>query len=134
SFDALEESTAARQRTVKRYLDGLASIRGVAPQLVPSTDTSTYKDFTIRIVASEFGANRDVVVRALKAENIDTRLYFYPPVHRQTAYAHIPSDLPVTDGAAAEIVSLPVYPLTDDAVDIVVEALATIQACASELA
>ena len=77
--------------------------------------------------------NRDVVARALKADGVDTRLYFYPPVHRQTSYVHIPSDLPTTDQAASEVLSLPIYPLTDAAVDAVVEALASIQACAAEL-
>ena len=40
--------------------------------------------------------------RALRAEGVDTRCYFYPPVHRQTAYAHLDAvDLPVTDRVAA---------------------------------
>ena len=65
------------------------------------------------------------MVAALKAEGIDTRCYFSPPVHRQWAYREIgPAELPVTDDVAARVISLPIYAsLTDADVDRIVEVL-----------
>ena len=42
-----------------------------------------------------------VRVRVLRAEGVDTRNYFDPPVHRQRSHAQrSPADLPVTDAVA----------------------------------
>lgn len=133
SLDRLAESTNARQAAVRAYLAGLSGIAGIEPQVVGDGDSSTYKDFTVRVVESESGMNRDHVVQALKAEGIDTRLYFSPPVHRQDSYALVTTDLPVTDLAASEVVSLPVYPLTTNEVDRVTDALACIAAHGDEI-
>jgi dTDP-4-amino-4,6-dideoxygalactose transaminase len=98
------------------YRDELAGIPGIAIQHVDAGDVSTYKDFTIAVDAEAFGADRDLLRNALKAEGVDTRCYFDPPVHRQTAYAPtspmaLPAvDLPVTDAAARSVLSLPIYP------------------------
>ena len=61
-----------------------------APEVDPG-DQSTYKDFTVIVDESVYGADRDAVAVALKAEGVDTRPYFYPPVHRQQAYADLPA-------------------------------------------
>ena len=51
------------------------------------------------------------------AEGVDTRTYFDPPVHRQTAYRDVgPDALPVTDAVSRRVVSLPVYPALEDRV------------------
>lgn len=93
------------------YRDELTGIPGVRVQHVDAGDVSTYKDFTIAIDAEAFGTDRDTMRNALKAEGVDTRCYFDPPVHRQTAYANQPKvDLPVTDAAASSVLSLPIYP------------------------
>ncbi|MET0578957.1 MAG: DegT/DnrJ/EryC1/StrS family aminotransferase, partial [Ilumatobacteraceae bacterium] len=61
----------------------------------------------------------DVLAGVLRAEGIDTRRYFSPPVHRHEAYRHLaPVDLPVTDRASSQVLSLPLWrDLPDDAVD-----------------
>lgn len=133
SFAQLEESMASRLATVERYHAGLAAIPGIEPQVVDHGDVSTYKDFTVRVVADTFGADRDTVMAALRADGIDTRAYFFPPVHRQDAYTSVPAELPVTDLAASEVVSLPVFPMDADRVNRVVEALGAIQRHAGEL-
>ena len=93
------------------YRDELAGIPGVRAQHVDAGDVSTYKDFTIAVDSGEFGCDRNALREALKAEGVDTRCYFDPPVHRQTAYAKQQSvDLPVTDSAARRVLSLPIYP------------------------
>src|SRR6266508_27800 len=73
-----------------------------------------------------FGLSRDQLVAVLASENVETRKYFDPPVHRQQAYRFAPNaDLPITDRTSASIVSLPVYPdLSDCDVDRVIAAIA----------
>jgi dTDP-4-amino-4,6-dideoxygalactose transaminase len=52
---------------------------------------------------------------------IGTGVHYPVAVHRQPAYAHLgygPGSLPATEAAAAEVLSLPMYPdLTEGAVD-----------------
>jgi dTDP-4-amino-4,6-dideoxygalactose transaminase len=60
---------------------------------------------------------RDAVQDHLRAKGIDTGIHYPVPVHLQEACAHLgyrAGDFPVTESAAARILSLPMYPqLTD---------------------
>jgi dTDP-4-amino-4,6-dideoxygalactose transaminase len=115
SLIGLDARLVERRRVVDRYRDGLAELQGVAAQHVDAHDSSTYKDFTIAIDEDAFGIPRDLVVEALRADGIDTRCYFSPPVHRQQSYRDVaPFDLPVTDAVAAKVVSLPIYAALPD--------------------
>ena len=71
----------------------------------------------------------------LRAEGVDTRNYFDPPVHRQQSHAQrSPADLPVTDAVSRTVESLPIYPALDDAsLDRIVEILAAVPAAADRL-
>ena len=95
-------------------------------QTVSAGDRSSWKDFTIAVDHEVFGVDRDQLRSVLSAEGIDTRTYFDPPVHRQSAYRHVPSrELPVTDDVSRRVVSLPVYPaLPGAAVDGIVRVIA----------
>lgn len=136
SLEAFDEHLERRQAMAQRYSAGLAAVPGVRTQHLDSGDRSTYKDFTIAIEADAFGADRDVLVRALRAEGVDTRNYFDPPVHRQQSHAHqVDRPLPVTEHVASQVVSLPIYPALDDpTIDRLCEAIATIQSHAGALA
>ena len=80
--------------------------------------------------------SRDLLVRALTAENVDTRRYFDPPLHRQRAYAGIRhSPLPVTEHVSAGVVSLPMYrSLSGSTIDRIVEIMALVHEHTSEVA
>ena len=57
--------------------------------------------------------NRDQLQAHLAQANIGTQIHYPTPLHLQRAYAslgHKEGDFPVTEGAAAEILSLPMYP------------------------
>ena len=112
------------------------TIPGIRVQRIEDGDESTYKDFTIAVDADEFGLTRDGLVIALRAEGIDTRNYFDPPVHRQQAHAAAADrPLPVTERVATEVVSLPLYrALAPADVDRVVGVIAGVQAKASAVA
>ncbi|MBW3641780.1 MAG: DegT/DnrJ/EryC1/StrS family aminotransferase [Actinobacteria bacterium] len=134
SLAMLDDHLERRQVAADRYRAGLEDIVGISVQVVDEGDVSTYKDFTIS-VGDEFGISRDVLVRALAAEGIDTRRYFFPPVHAQQAYAHLPpAKLPVTDEVAGRVVSLPMFArLPLSSIDAVVEALAAVGHCADQI-
>jgi dTDP-4-amino-4,6-dideoxygalactose transaminase len=57
-------------------------------------------------------ANRDAVVDALAREGITTGVHYPIPQHKQAALSgHGPHrTLPVTEKAAARVISLPIYP------------------------
>ena len=99
-------------------------------QTVADGDRSTYKDFTIVVDPDVFGVTRDQLVTVLRAEGVDTRNYFDPPVHRQTAYADLePVSLPVTDRVASRVVSIPLFrSLPESVVDRIGELFAAVHA------
>ena len=135
SLADLDHNLARRRSVAARYRDGLETVPGIDVQLVDDGDESTYKDFTVRIDEAMFGLPRDGVVAALGSRGVDTRCYFWPPVHRQHAYRALASGrLPVTDDLAGRVVSLPIFPgLALDAVDAVVAILAGVHEHAEEV-
>lgn len=136
SLAELDEHLEIREALARRYRDALATVPGLAHQRVDAGDRSTWKDFTISVTGSAFGVGRDALVAALRAEGVDTRCYFDPPVHRQTAHATSrPTALPVTDRVASSVVSLPLYrALEVSVIDRIVEILASVHRHAEELA
>jgi dTDP-4-amino-4,6-dideoxygalactose transaminase len=136
SLAELDAHLEIRRALATRYCEQLAGVPGVRVQRVPDGDVSTWKDFTIAVDAVEFGVSRDALVAALRADGIDTRNYFDPPVHRQQSHAAAADrPLPVTERVATEVVSLPLYrALTVDDVDRVVAVIVGVQAEASAVA
>ena len=135
SLSHLEDRVAARNEVADRYREQLGTLPGIGFQEVPEGTLSSYKDFTITIDAGRFGASRDAVDAALQAEGVQTRRYYSPPVHRQTAYADVPErTLPVTERLGDTVISLPMWshlPLED--VDRVAGAFTRIHAHAAEI-
>jgi FlaA1/EpsC-like NDP-sugar epimerase/dTDP-4-amino-4,6-dideoxygalactose transaminase len=138
ALESLRKFAGSLER--RRYLAGLyrsylEDIPGVGFQEVPAGDVSTFKDFTITVDADRFGTTRDALAQALKAEGIDSRMYFDPPVHRQSAYSHLDvADLPNTDELASSVLSLPMFPdLRNEHVERVTDRIAAVQRHASEL-
>jgi dTDP-4-amino-4,6-dideoxygalactose transaminase len=135
SLADLDARFVERRRIVDRYRNGLAELPGISAQHVDARDRSTYKDFTIAIDEDTFGLSRDVVVEALRADGIDTRNYFSPPIHRQQSYRKVaPFDLPVTDSVSSRVVSLPIYAsLSDEQVDTVTRVLGSLHRHADQV-
>ena len=135
SLDHLDDHVATRGSLAERYTKGLVDVAGIRMPTVAADDVANYKDFTV-MFDEAFGLDRDTVAIALEAEGIETRRYFWPPVHRHQAYAHLPkTDLPVTDSVAGSVLSLPMFgDLQEDEVDRVVEALRLIHGNAEAIA
>jgi dTDP-4-amino-4,6-dideoxygalactose transaminase len=116
SLTGLDARLARRRAIAQRYREALVDVPGVTVQRIDVGDTSTFKDFTIMIAEDEFGLSRADFLHALRADGIDTRCYFSPPLHRQQSYAKLAErDLPVTDAVSSRVVSLPIYEALSDA-------------------
>lgn len=113
SLRELEDNATRRNKVAQRFISNLKEIPGVSFQKVDPENQSSYKDFSILINPEEFGLNRDQLAIALKAENIDTRKYHYPPVHMHKAYEHLADKykgkLTVTEYISKNILSLPIW-------------------------
>ncbi len=133
SLQELDEHLETRQSLADRYCRALAAIPGIRVQRIEADDHTTWKDFTIAVDTDAFGVSRDALVTALRADGVDTRNYFDPPVHRQQSHAAaVERPLPTTDRVASEVVSLPLYrSLAPADVDRVVSVIAGVQDAAS---
>jgi dTDP-4-amino-4,6-dideoxygalactose transaminase len=134
----LNAGASHRREMAARYGSQLGDLPGIAVQQVHPEDLCSYKDFTIRVDEERFGMDRNALQTALRAENIDSRAYYDPPVHRQSAYRHLVDryreNLPVTDGLAHEVVSLPMWSNMDpQLVDQICEVVHRIHAGAEEI-
>lgn len=117
SFSDLEERIARRNQLAERYRKALDEVDGIDFPAVTEGDRSTYKDFTVLVDAERFGRDADALAAALAAEGVQTRRYYSPPVHRQRAYRTVGLSngaLPVTDAAAARVLTLPLWTGMDD--------------------
>jgi dTDP-4-amino-4,6-dideoxygalactose transaminase len=135
SLAELDDHLAVRRDLAARYTKALDGLPGITPQVVDPRDRSTYKDYTVIVDESAFGLDRDAVAVALRAEGVDTRPYFYPPVHRQQAYAGDgPVDLPATDWLAQRVISLPLFrAMPVAAIDTIAELLARLSSRSDEV-
>jgi dTDP-4-amino-4,6-dideoxygalactose transaminase len=107
----------ARLRLIARYRARLAKLPGCRVQEFPDDRTSSGNYFTLTI-GNGAKLARDAVYEKLKSRNIQTKRYFHPPVHAQTAFKDRPhrivGDLSHTWSAARESLALPLYShLTD---------------------
>jgi len=116
----LEAWTEARRRHATRYDDLLAGSGVAIPVPAPAT-RHVYHVYAVR------SPERDRRQRALRAQGIETGIHYPVPVHLQPAYADLgykPGDLPHSEAAANEVLSLPMFPeLTTEAQDRVARAI-----------
>ena len=113
SLETIEAKVKNRNKLAKAYKAGLSGVRGIRFQLEAPGVRSTYKDLSIMISPDEFGLTRDELVKCVDAENIRTKKYYFPPVHRQrfctSMFGFNGHHLPVTDHVSENILSLPIF-------------------------
>jgi len=112
----LPEWTRQRQENAAFYDEHL---RGVVAPPVAEGAVHVYHQYTIRVI----GLDRDAFADQLAEHGVGTGVYYPIPNHRLPAFAR-DLDLPETETAARECLSLPVYPsLTADERERVVAAV-----------
>lgn len=87
-----------------------AHLDGVITPRTADGVVHVFHQYTIRVA----GHDRDVFVENLRARGVGCDVYYPVPVHRLAPYG-VEADLPQTDQAAAEVLSLPVHPHLSDA-------------------
>jgi hypothetical protein len=108
----LEQQNARRGEIALAYTDALPG-GPIQPPRARDGATHVYHLYVTR------SAQREQFQARLKDCGIGTGVHYPVPVHRQPAYAGRialgPGGCPETDGAASEILSLPIYPELTDA-------------------
>jgi hypothetical protein len=116
----LPEWTEQRQAHAK-FLD--ARITAVVTPPVADDAVHVYHQYTVRVPG-----DRDAAQRLLRERGVGSAVYYPTPIHRLRPYQTAegtpgPWELPETDRAAAEVLSLPVYPsLTTTELDWIADA------------
>lgn len=116
----IAEWTARRQANAAYLSQHLTGV--VTPSVADGAD-HVFHQYTVRVPE-----DRDGFATALQAEHGVSTGRFYPtPTHRLAPFAHHRADLPATDRAAAECLSLPVHPsVTADDLDHIVAAVTAV--------
>ncbi|MGI8536731.1 MAG: DegT/DnrJ/EryC1/StrS family aminotransferase [Mycobacteriales bacterium] len=134
---SVAERVAYRNELVEAFRSEVKDVPGLAFPTLGAGDISTYKDLTLVLEPEVFGLTNLQLGAALKAEGIDSRRYYAPPIHRQTAYAALRGtrELPVTDEMAGRVLTTPLYShMTPRQVRSVAASVASVQRRAVEVA
>ncbi len=110
----IEEMVANRNNYAALYKKLLGKVPGIKFQEPTKGAKHAYKDFGILVDPKEFGVNRDILYDALAKENVMTKKYFYPPVHKLEAYSGISSaGLSNTERVSNNVLCLPIHSYMD---------------------
>jgi dTDP-4-amino-4,6-dideoxygalactose transaminase len=102
-LDRLEEQTTTRDRNGQYLATKLSRIPGIHPQRRPADCTRhSCHLFLMRIVAKEFGAPREMILKALQAEGIPIGGGYALPLYRQPLFLNKAFG-PYLPGASAKL-------------------------------
>lgn len=112
----LPDWTARRQANAAFLTSGL---EGVITPTVALGAVHVFHQYTVRVVDHD----RDRFAQELASRGVGSGVYYPTPIHRLPSFG-IAADLPRTETAAAQVLSLPVYPsLDEDELTTIVEAV-----------
>src|SRR5690348_1259891 len=117
----LHKWCAARRANAARYDALLRNVSGLVVPHVAGWGDHVFHQYTIRV------ERRDHVAKFLAGEKIASTVYYPVPIHLQPIYKQLgyrPGDLPESERAASDVLSLPMYPeLREDQIKRVADAL-----------
>jgi dTDP-4-amino-4,6-dideoxygalactose transaminase len=117
----------ARRAIADRYIEALGDLPIELP--VPKTENyHIYHQFTIRF------ARRNELAAKLAERGIGSKVFYPSPLHLEYAYRPLgykPGDLPESEKAAQEVLSLPMFPELSSAD--VEQVITSVRECVSEL-
>ncbi len=95
----------ARARVARRYLAELAGLPLMLPTAPAAPAIHAWHAFVVRT------DRRDDLVAALREDDVEARVYYPVPLHRQPCFAGLGEpDLPVAEDACRTTLALPIYP------------------------
>jgi dTDP-4-amino-4,6-dideoxygalactose transaminase len=124
NLSRIDNLVAERQVRARCFREKISRRTSFQPSSWPEGVRHTFKDLTILVPGGENG-RRDRIMEFLAGRGVETRAYFYPPVHEQayfTKFADRP--LPKTERLARQVITLPFYTtITEEEIDYMVETL-----------
>jgi len=120
----LDQLLAARGERAALYIREIQSRTPFRVMAAPAGVVHTYKDFTIEL-ARELAPRRPEFMQKLSDLGVETRAYFYPPMHEQTFFQPFATRaLPMTEALSRRVLTLPFYTtITEDEMRRVTDAL-----------
>ena len=104
----LQKWSEKRVEHAKIYDDAFKNIPGiVCPKVKDYSTFHIYNQYTIAV------PDRGKIMELLKKEQIGFDIYYPVPFHKQECFAYLEydvNDFPITNKAAEEVLSLPIYP------------------------
>ncbi|TFC19825.1 DegT/DnrJ/EryC1/StrS family aminotransferase [Cryobacterium algoritolerans] len=117
----LEAWNAARRAAARRYDVLIADVDGVRAPVTLAGNVHNWHIYSVRV------EDRDRILAGLHAEGIGAALHYPTPIHLTGAFRHLGlarGDFPVAERAAAQLLSLPMFPHLTEAQQVrVVDAL-----------
>lgn len=112
SLRMMDELVKARQELIAIYRDRLGTLPGCGVQKFPA-DRTTSGNYFVLFITDRAKLSRDEVYETLKVAGIQTKRYFYPPVHEHTLFQRFPNRVSVnlqhTTKISREALALPLY-------------------------
>lgn len=97
----------ARRDAARRYDELLATLSPVAPPATLAGNDHIWHLYVVRV------PRRDALLQRLHSAGIDAGVHYPVPMHLQGAFRHLgykKGDFPVAEAAAADVLSLPLFP------------------------
>jgi UDP-2-acetamido-2-deoxy-ribo-hexuluronate aminotransferase len=101
-LEILDDEIAARLTVAQNYNAALAPL-GIVTPVIDQHTNSAWAQYTIRV------KNRDGVHAALQDAGIPTTVHYPLPLNRQPAVANVTAQVPHSDLASEEVLSLPLH-------------------------
>lgn len=99
----------ARRANARFYDEALAGVDGLVVPPVRPENESIINQYTVRVP----DGRRDALAGFLRERGVGSSVYYPVPLHLQECFAYLgygPGDFPESERAAAEVLSIPVYP------------------------
>jgi dTDP-4-amino-4,6-dideoxygalactose transaminase len=110
----LNQWNQQRAGVAQRYQQLLASLEEVTLPQEPTFGKSVWNQYTLRLTqATAEGQERNQVQQLLREAGVISMVYYPLPLHLQPVYQHLgyqPGDLPMTETASHQVLSLPMFP------------------------
>jgi dTDP-4-amino-4,6-dideoxygalactose transaminase len=110
-----------RRAHAATYTKALKDVAGVRTPVIDGANEPIFHQYTLRV------ERRDELQAHLKKHGIGNAVYYPVPLHLQNCFRHLGytrGRLPEAERAAAEVISLPIYPeLTPEQIGYVVDTI-----------